>query len=355
MTRQTASSLLACAMLAVLFTAAALMPVPYVAMSPGYTLDVLAAEKGEPILDVEGQRTYPTEGTIELTTIWVTQPDRRMSLGQALSSWFDRTEAVYPRDVVYPPDESVEDSRTEGAVQMVSSQDSAVAAALKEIGYAVKRATEVAVVTEGAPAEGKLRSGDQIVSVDGSAIRGTRAVVEAVQRVEVGQQVRFVIRRDDRERTVQVTTRASEDDPNRAVVGVVVAPGYDFPFRVSVNVSERIGGPSAGLTFALGVYDKLTRGALAGGRRVAGTGTITPDGKVGPIGGIQQKVVTAADAGADVFLVPPDNCAGALDAPVGEDEITLVRADSLHSVVTALDSLAQDQDADLPSCQAAGE
>jgi len=147
-----------------------------------------------------------------------------------------------------------------------------------------------------------------------------------------------------------VTPKASPDDPEKAAVGIQIQPGYDFPFDVSVRLGENIGGPSAGLIFSLGVYDTLTPGSLTGGTDVAGTGTISGSGRVGPIGGIQQKIVAAADAGAKIFLVPPANCADALHADVKKDEIRLVKAPTMHSAVASLKTYAKDPSAPLPSC-----
>lgn len=350
MSRRTASSVLACVLLVVLFGVAALLPVPYVTMSPGPTVDVLAERKGEEIVQVEGEETYPTEGRLELTTVSVTGPGQELTLAEAISAWFDRTRAVYPRDVVYEPEQSEEEVETESSVQMVSSQDTAIAAALGELGHELPMVTEVMAVTKGSPAQGKLETRDKILSVNGTEITDTASVTEAVQESGVGGEAEFVIRRDGRTRTVTITTRAAEDDPDRAIVGVVVGGGFEFPFDVSVNISEDIGGPSAGLIFALAVYDTLTPGALTEGLNVAGTGTITADGDVGPIGGIQQKIVAAADSGADLFLVPPDNCDAALGAEVDEEEIRLVRAPTMHSAVESIQAYADDADATLPRC-----
>ncbi len=132
------------------------------------------------------------------------------------------------------------------------------------------------------------------------------------------------------------------------MVGVEIGTGYDFPFDVTVRLDEDIGGPSAGLIFSLGVYDTLTPGSLTGGTDIAGTGTIDPDGSVGPIGGIQQKIVAAADAGAKIFLVPAGNCDAALGADVRDDEIRLVRAATMHRPSTSLETYADDPDAELP-------
>ncbi|HZJ07577.1 MAG TPA: S16 family serine protease [Nocardioidaceae bacterium] len=350
MSRRTTSSILACALLVALFAVATFLPVPYVTMSPGPTVDVLAETEGEEIVQIDGQRTYPTDGNLELTTVSVTAPGKELSLPQVLAAWFDKTRAVYPRDAIYEMDETAEDVATESSVAMVGSQDTAIAAALTELGYDLTMSTEIFDVTSDGPADGKLETRDRIVSVNGTEVVNAEAVVKAVQDAGVGGTVDFVVRRAGKTQSVQVTPEAAEDDPDQALVGVAVGEGYDFPFEVSVDIDESIGGPSAGLIFALAVYDNLTPGALTDGLDIAGTGTITGSGTVGPIGGIQQKIVAAADSGSDMFLVPPDNCDSALGAGVDEEEIELVKATSLSTAVESIQAYAEDENADLPRC-----
>ena len=134
-------------------------------------------------------------------------------------------------------------------------------------------------------------------------------------------------------------------------MGVFVGTGFEFPFEVSVAIDDSIGGPSAGLMFALSVYDRLTPGSLTGGAVVAGTGALDRDGRVGPIGGIQQKVAGAADADAELFLVPPDNCEAALEAPDSAlDRLRLVRTPTLRSALRSVQTYADDPSAELPRC-----
>jgi len=350
MSRRTLSSIVVCGLLAVLFAVAALAPVPYVTMSPGPTVNVLGEVQGKDIVAVSGHRTYPTKGELRLTTVSVTSPGKQIRLSQALRAWFDDTRAVYPRDAIYPPEQSVQDAQRESSVQMVSSQDTAVAAALTELGYDLPRVVEVLNVTPGSPADGHLEVRDKILSVNGVKAEDAPQVSKAIQRTGVGQPAAFVVRRAGETRHLDVTARAADDDPKRAVVGITIGVGYEFPFDVSVRLAEKIGGPSAGLVFALAVYDELTPGALTGGAEIAGTGTITDTGRVGPIGGIQQKIVAAADAGATVFLVPPGNCDSARAADISEEEIRLVKAPTLHSAIASLKAYAADPDAELPKC-----
>lgn len=350
MSRRTLSSIVACVLLVILFAVAALLPVPYVTMSPGPTINVLGRTGGKPIIDVSGRKTYPTEGELRLTTVSITGPSQDLTLVEAMTAWFDRTRAVYPRDVIYDPRQSVQDVKTESSIEMVGSQDTAIAAALTELGYHLSRSAEVLAVKEDAPARGKLEPKDRILSVNGTMVSDVHQVSKAVQKSGVGGRARFVVRRDGKVRHVTVRTAASADDPDKAVVGVIVGEGYRFPFDVGVRLADDIGGPSAGLIFSLGVYDDLTPGALTRGTEIAGTGTITEDGHVGPIGGIQQKIVAAADAGADMFLVPPGNCTAALGADVGQDEIRLVKAPTLHSAITSIKAFSEKRNAKLPTC-----
>ncbi len=297
MSRRTVSSVVVVVLLAGLIGAAAFLPVPYVTMSPGPTVDVFAKVDGDQVIEVEGADTYPTEGDLRLTTVSVTSPGSDISLLEALSAWFDGTRAVYPRDVIYPPEQTAEDVRRQSSVQMVSSQDTAIAVALAELGYDLPLRTEVLGVTKGSPADGRLEPRDYLLEVNGVQIDDVDEVSEAIQQTGVDEEAEVVVRRDGERRTVRVTAEAATEDPERAVVGVEIGTGYDFPFDVTVHLDEEIGGPSAGLIFSLAVYDTLTPGSLTGGTDIAGTGTIDPDGRVGPIGGIQQKIVAAADAG----------------------------------------------------------
>jgi PDZ domain-containing protein len=350
MSRRTVSSILASVMLAVLFFVAVSIPVPYVTMSPGPTVDVLAENHGKEIVDVKGHGRYPTKGRLELTTIQITGPSQEVNLGQALSAWFDKSRAVYPREAFYDPDVSEQDVDTQSAVQMVSSQDTAISVALRELGYHLEKITEVLAVKPGSPADGKLKTRDRILSVNGQVIDDSTEVSKLVRDTPAGEAATFVVSRDGRQRTLRVVPEPSADDPSVPLVGIVVGPSYDFPFDVSVNIPERIGGPSAGLMFSLAVYDTLTPGALTGGAAVAGTGTIGERGNVGPIGGIQQKIVAAADSGAELFFVPPGNCESAMAVGLDDKEMRLVKAPTMHSAVESLHEYVADPDAALPSC-----
>jgi PDZ domain-containing protein len=349
MSRRSLASLLALGLLLVLVVQGARMPVPYVTVSPGPTIDVLGKNGDDEIVQVDGTRTYATDGELRLTTVSVTNPDNRLNLLEALAAWMRSDVSVMPYAAMYPRSRSTEEERAESAAEMVSSQDTAVAAALGLLGHDLPTYAEVVGVSPNGPSEGTLKVRDRVERVAGTRTASVRDVLAALDDVEPGDTVQVEVRRVGVPRTLEVTTVPGVEDPERATLGIVVGTGFEFPFQVSVGIDDSIGGPSAGLMFALAVYDTLTPGSLTNGDVVAGTGSISAAGEVGPIGGIQQKIAGAADSGAELFFVPPVNCAAATAGDAGDD-IRLVRADSLRSAVRSLETYAADPSADLPRC-----
>jgi PDZ domain-containing protein len=206
--------------------------------------------------------------------------------------------------------------------------------------------TSIVSVSKGMPADGRLNPGDKVVSIDGTKAADVDQVSTIMKAHKPGDTVTLEIDRGSKQQKVEIKTVAAPTDAKHAVMGVVLQDDYSFPFTVKISVGD-VGGPSAGLMFSLGIYDKLTPGSLTGGKFIAGTGTITPDGKVGPIGGIQQKLIAAHDAGATVFFTPPDNCKEAVATdPKG---LRLVRADTLDAAIKSLDALRTGQGS-LPAC-----
>ena len=328
-----------------------LLPVPYVTMEPGPTVDTLGETDGKPLIDFgPGVRTYDTAGSLALTTVSVTRPDAKVGLAQAFQAWFDDETAIVPRDLIYPPEQSATQAEQETQAQMSGSQVTSEVAGLTEAGYEVPSYVEVSTVVTDGPAEGKLQAGDRILAVDGEPVSTPDEAVKAITDREPGDTVQLGIRRDGSTRTVEITTIADPADEQTPRIGIGVAVGYDFPVDVVYNVSPRIGGPSAGTMFALAIYDKLTPGPLTGGAFVAGTGEIDADGTVRPIGGIQQKIAAAHDDGATVYLVPAANCDEAVGADLDPDDIRLLRIGSLHEAVTSLEALDDDPDAAVPMC-----
>ena len=345
MSQRMLAGILAVPLILALWVAALWLPLPYVTYQPGLTVDVLGQDQDQEIIQVTGHKTFRDDGELRMTTVYVSQPGARINLFEVMSAWLSKEDAVYPYDVVYQPEETAEDSELESAVQMTSSQDEATAVALRELGYHPKPVTKIQNVAADTPADGGLKVGDVLLQVGDTPITAAEDVGTAVRGSTPGKPLKFKIERDGKPLDVSITPK-SVDGVTR--VGIVPGPGFTFPFDVHVNIDPDIGGPSAGLMFSLAIYDTLTPGSLTGDEVVAGTGTIRDDGSVGPIGGIQQKIVSARDDGAQLFLVPPDNCADALGAP--NEDMRLVRADTMHDAVEAIEAWVKDPDASLPSC-----
>lgn len=326
--------------------AGAVLPVPYVALSPGPTEDTLGSVKGKPVISISGHETYPTSGKLSLVTVaYQGGPTAHLDLLTALRGWVDPNVAVVPEETIFPKTVTVKEVEEQNTQEMTGSQQDATAAALNELKIPIDTIIVVASTQKGRPADGKLRPGDQIIKVDGTAIRDVDGVAAGVRKHKAGEQVKFDVIRDGKPLTVAVGT---VEGNGGSIVGMVMGTRFKFPFSVNVNVGD-VGGPSAGLMFSLGIYDKLTPGALTGGKSVAGTGTITADGKVGPIGGIQQKMIGARDAGATVFLTPADNCDDAMSSV--PDGLRLVRVTTMREAVQAIDALRTGS-GNIPACEA---
>ncbi|WP_432089029.1 MULTISPECIES: YlbL family protein [unclassified Streptomyces] len=359
MPRRTATMLASTLVLICLLIAGVLIPVPYAEMSPGPTVNTLGEARGEPVLQISGRKTYPTDGHLNMTTVRVTGADYRMNAVEAVYGWLAHDNVVVPHDTLYPDGKTEEQSSQENAEEFSQSQESAKVAALGELGIPVVSRVVVATVVKGAPAEGKLHAGDVIKAVDGVPIAEQSNVAAQVTKRKPGQDVEFTIvpakeaaaaekagKEPTATRKVVITTTTSEEG-DRAVVGIQAGTDHVFPFTIDIKLAD-VGGPSAGLMFALGIIDKLTPESLTGGRFVAGTGTIDDKGKVGPIGGIEMKLVGARNAGAQYFLTPADNCAtAASDIP---DGLTLVKVDTIDDATKSLEKLRKGDTASLPSC-----
>ena len=344
MTRRTATLVTSIIVLVVSLGLVTVFSVPFVSFSPGPVKDTLGtSSNNKPVIEIKGHDTFPTSGQLDLTTVSVTSPGRELTLPQAMRNWLDPHNDLFPRDIIYPPDQSADQVEEQNTAEMTGSQDSAVAAALQaaQVPYHPK----VSTVAKDTPADGKLKPGDVVLGVDGVAMSQVPQVGEYVRKHKVGENVAFLIRRDNVEQTIQVKTAATPGDETRPMVGISI--GVDSPVKVTVNLGQDIGGPSAGTAFALAIYDKLTPGPLLDGKHVAGTGTIDALGQVGPIGGVQQKIAGAKNDGATIFLVPADNCEAALHA--GVKGIQLVKITTLTQAIAAIKAAAGGQ-GEVPSC-----
>jgi PDZ domain-containing protein len=316
----------------------ATLPVPMVALGPGPTYNTLDVVADVPVIQVEGLPTYPTSGHLNMTTIAVSD---QLTMFGALGSWASGYRQVVPRNTIYPPEKTDAQVQEDNSAQFAASEANAEVAALTLLHVPTR--VVVGDLTEGSPAAPALQVGDEILAVAGRPVDSPVAVAEALTDTVPGQSVAVSYRRAGQEGSAEVVLGSSPDRP-QGLLGV--RPGIE-PQGGDVTISlGDVGGPSAGLMFALAVVDKLTPGEITGGKFVAGTGTITQDGRVGPIGGIPFKMAAAAAAGAEVFLVPADNCAEA--ASTAPDGLQLARVATLADGITALDAMRAGQP--LPSC-----
>ena len=342
----------------VLLLVMAFTPAPYVIEAPGPVFNTLGlnhavgqtpanADEKEPLIVIKGHRTYPTKGSLDLLTVSeLGNPQQKPNWFEVISAWFSSSQAVIPMDVAFPAGQNVTEQNAENAQLMTDSQQDAIAAALNQLGYDFTQHVVVEQLTDG-PAKGILKIGDEILTVNGSDVKGVQSLRDLLKKNGADVPATIGIERDGEKTSVHITPTTTAGS---VVIGIGAGMKYDFPFTVKIQLSD-VGGPSAGQMFALGIMDKLTPGSLNGGTHVAGTGTIDSEGNVGAIGGIRQKMYGARAAGATVFLAPKANC----------DEVTGHIPSGLHvyAVKTLDDSLkvldavrTGSSTADLPTCPA---
>ena len=321
-----------------------LIPVPYVILGPGPTLNTLGKDSsGQPLITIVGPRTYPTIGHLNLVTVsYQGGPGTNLNIFQALRAWLDTSEAVVPESELFPPGQTAEQTQQQDTEQMASSQETATAAALTALHIPYQTQVVVVQTVNGLPARAVLKSGDVIVAVDGRPVTGQSGLSSLITAKPAGTVLHLTVIRGGKTMQVDVASKNSGGQP---VIGVQVQQEYKFPFTVKFSVGD-IGGPSAGMMFALGIVDMLTPMNLTGGKFIAGTGEITASGKVLPIGGIQQKMVGARDAGATIFLTPAANCADAKGAvPAG---LQIVKVSTLTQAINDLEAIKAHRV--VPSC-----
>jgi PDZ domain-containing protein len=302
-------------------------PLPYVVLKPGPTVNTLGTQDGKDVIQVKKGQTSTSVGQLRLTTVNV---QSQVELVWAISSWFSKKDAVVPRELIYPPDQTEKQVEQQNAQEWTESQQSAVTVALTKLGYPVQ--TVVQSVTAGGAATGLLATGDVITAVDGTKVTNPTNLTDLVRAKPVGTALTIGYTRAGKTGTAQITTKADGTDKTPRL-GIAIKTNQPSPYDISIDL-DKIGGPSAGLMFTLGILDKLEPQDLTGGKIIAGTGTIDDDGNVGPIGGIPQKLVGAKSAGAQIFLVPKDNCAEALKNAVSG--LPMAEVANVDDALTAL-------------------
>lgn len=315
------------------------LTVPYASEGPGPIFDTLASIDGEPVVEIQGVDVDETSGTLTMTTVSVRS---NMTMAQALSRWLFTDDTLVPIEQVFPSDQTEEETRESNQLAFSSSEANATVAALNYLGLPLQ--VEVAGVVEGSAADGELEEGDIIRAIDGQEVTLPSEVSEFVQEKSPGDGLAVTVERDGAEQQVAVTLGESSDDASQAFLGILMTAGSSDGITVEYHLND-VGGPSAGMIFSLAVIDKLSPDNITGGKAVAGTGTISEDGTVGAIGGVEHKVRAAAEGGAEVFLTPAENCAAADSAERGE--MTLISVDSLEDAVYELAAYSEGGDVHL--------
>ena len=331
MSRRTVTLLVAGIGVVAAALAAALLPVPYVILSPGPTLNTLGRTSSGPLISISGHPTYPTNGHLNLVTVsFLGGPGDSFNVFTALRAWLTPHEAVVPEQELFPSGQSEQQVERQDTLQMVSSQETAEAAALCALNIHFATLDTVTQTEKGLPAAGVLKPGDQIIGVDGTPVGCSHDSGTLIRQHPPGSQVTLTVLRKGQPQHITLKTANVQ---GHSVIGVFLTENFRFPFKINIKVGN-IGGPSAGMMFALGIVDKLTPGSLTGGKFVAGTGEISANGAVSPIGGIQQKMAGARAAGATWFLTPAANCADTSRAvPAG---LHLAKVATLHQALTDL-------------------
>jgi PDZ domain-containing protein len=319
---------------------------PYFATSPGPVSDT------SDYITIEN--SYDDEGELLFLTIVYSD----VNVIEYVGAWLDPEVDLVAKERIQPAGVSREDLRRQNLAMMANSQQTAVFVALTKLGYEVTFEGSGAVVTsvvDDSAAVGVLQPGDAIVAVDGSEVEFVNDTVDAIGGRKPGDTITLTVQRPVGEEDGEFETLdfditlgpfrvvnedgSVEEDPDRGMVGVLLDNGPSeviFPVDVEID-ADNIGGPSAGMMFTLEIINQLTEDDLTKGHRVAGTGTIDPEGMVGAIGSVRQKVFGAISAGAEYILVPAANYDVAVDA--AGDDIDVVRVATIDDALDFFERL----------------
>jgi PDZ domain-containing protein len=314
--------------------------VPYVALGPGPTYDTLSSVNGVPVVSITGKQTYRTTGELRMVTVSLMD---QVTLFDALGLWMSGRYALAPREDYFQPGQSEQDVQQQNAQEFKDSQSNAEVAALRYLHYPVSVVADT--VLSNGPSNKLILPGDRLLAVDGKSVGTALDPATVLGSSKPGQTAQVTVQTGSQAPRTLTITLGSASGISHGILGITVGYHADVPFKVDISLSD-VGGPSAGLMFALAVVDKLTPDGINGGMRVAGTGEIDGAGNVSQIGGIPFKLVAAREAGATVFLTPADNCSEAMtNVPAG---LRLVKVTNLDSAVKELAELRAGQP--VPGC-----
>ncbi len=321
-------------------------PAPYAIRGPGPTEDTLGSVDGTPLISIEGAPTYKSSGELLLTTVSIAGgPGHPATITQVVEGWLDPEVAVTPVETVFPRGTSAAQTSEMNHAQMVSSQENATVAALTELGYDIPAVLTIEGAETGSGADGVVRRGDVITSLNAQKVDSYQDFIDDIEAIKPGDTAELGVTRDGKTVALKIVTTKGPDGSTR--LGVYINPEFDFPVDVKITIDD-IGGPSAGTMFALGIIDRLTPEDEVAGQIIAGTGTMSVEGDVGEIGGIEQKMVGARDSGAKWFLAPAANCKNVVgNIPKG---LRVVKVETLSQAYMAVTKIGAGQGSSLPSC-----
>jgi PDZ domain-containing protein len=324
--------------------AGVMLPSGYVIERPGTSFNVNGEVDSTPVISVSEVESFDSETRLDVLTVSVLgNQDSTPGWIEIFLAWIDPQQVVLPVDEVFPPNKTTDEVRAESVAMMETSQQEAVAVALKELGYDLEPEVYVSMVTEGGAASGSIVAGDFVTAVAGETVESIEDLQQKIQDSN-GETLEVGVIRDGESISYSLTPQKSDD---RYLIGVMVGYTYDFPIEIDLQLGN-VGGPSGGMIFALGVFDALTEGSLLGDSHIAGTGTINSGGLVGPIGGIDLKMQAAKRDGTDLFLAPQANCPEIISSQP-EDLLVVPVADFTEALEVI--AMYEEGNTEFPSCE----
>jgi PDZ domain-containing protein len=304
----------------------------YTVMAPGITIDL------KDIVTVEGGHKK-AQGSFFLTTVSSRSLNIPLLFYAAVSPYVN----IEQKEAVIPEGWSMNEYIDYMQKWMQESQKIAEVVALRKAGYEPKIYGDGAQVVEimpESPAQGKLFSGDIITEVDGKKVNLADEVVKIVSDHAINEDVEFKVKRNNKTHKILIPTIESKSEKGRAIVGIYITT-FNWkpilPLKIDIETGD-IGGPSAGSMFAMEILNQLTDDDITRGYKIAGTGTISLDEKIGEIGGVEQKVVSAHRDGAKIFFCPEKNASDARKIARNFD-IKIVPVKELDDIITYLEDL----------------
>lgn len=354
MSRRSQASLLAFALLLVLWIVVLASPAQYAVFSPGPTFDLLGKEgKAGDVIKVIGHPTYRDRGQLRMLTVSPTGPDQFVDVAMAFAAWLNPDQDVFRYSDIYAPSDNPDTVQEQGSSEMTTAQDTAVSQALLLMHRPTPATLQVAGIVRGGPADGALEVHDQITAVNLVPVSNPQQVAAQMAKVKPGSKVTLSVVRAGKALTIPVGTIAATDGSNRARMMITVGMLHRFPFQVDFSFGAQIGGPSGGMMLTLATYDVLTPGSLTGGQVIAGTGTIDDQGAIGPIGGIEQKIAAARDAKALLFLAPAGDCDEVSGGSVDPGKMRIAAVSTIRQALDVVDRWRGNHQTPLPTCRSA--